>query len=97
MIKRIIKWHKRRRRAMRIGMRWIETEEKIVGSLKLLGFGRGFAKGGFVGKSPSGGYVGLLTKPGELIMPAGTKHLLVDKPKRGAQITVDSRTWTGRY
>ena len=29
MIKRIIKWHKRRRRAMRIGMRWLETEEKI--------------------------------------------------------------------
>lgn len=30
MIKRIIKWHKRRQRAMRIGMRWIETEENIV-------------------------------------------------------------------
>ncbi len=30
MIKRIIKWHRRRQRAMRIGMRWIETEEKVV-------------------------------------------------------------------
>ena len=30
MIKRIIKWHKRRQRAMRIGMRWINAEESVV-------------------------------------------------------------------
>ena len=50
MIKRIMKWHNRRRRAMRIGMAWIEAEESVVKAVMDMKSLFSFDKGGWVGK-----------------------------------------------